>query len=267
MKIYKILLLRRFIQLSLIFFYFMGNYAGWKVLQGNLSSSMVFGVIPLSDPFAILQLLCSGAIVGANALLGALLILIFYGLIVGRAFCAYVCPMNMVTDLANYLRRVLKISVLGSPVHLRRSVRYVALGLALVLSAVFGMSAFEAISPISMLHRGLVFGMGFGIFAVVLIFLLDLFLVKNGFCGHICPLGAFYSIIGRFSLLKVKYNLEACTQCMECKKVCPEKQVLNLIGKESGNIIGLGCTKCGRCIEVCGDNALNFNILDFAKRS
>lgn len=41
--------------------------------------------------------------------------------------------------------------------------------------------------------------------------------------------------------------------------------MLGIIGKESGVIKSGECTRCGRCIEVCGDNALVFNLLDFKK--
>lgn len=50
-----------------------------------------------------------------------------------------------------------------------------------------GIAAFEFVSPISMLHRGIVFGMGFGWSAIAMIFLFDLFVLKNGWCGHVCP--------------------------------------------------------------------------------
>ena len=133
------------------------------------------------------------------------------------------------------------------------------------MSFLFGIAAFEAISPIAMLHRGIIFSLGFGFLSVLVVFLLDLFVAKGAFCGRICPLGAFYSLISRFAILKVKYDLESCTHCMECKKICPQKQVLGIIGKESGTINSGECTRCGRCIEVCGDNALSFNLLDLLK--
>ncbi|MFT8144368.1 4Fe-4S binding protein, partial [Salmonella enterica subsp. enterica serovar Enteritidis] len=59
-----------------------------------------------------------------------------------------------------------------------------------------GIAAFELVSPIGILHRGVIFGMGMGGAAVLSIFLFDLFAVKNGWCGHVCPLGGFYSLIG-----------------------------------------------------------------------
>ena len=265
MQKYRYLLLRRIVQIGLLALYVLGNYTSFKILQGNLSSSLVFGVIPLSDPYALLQSLCAGGIVGANALVGALLILVFYGLLVGRAYCAYVCPVNLVADFASFLRRILGLEALGSLIYLKNSLRYVLLILGLLLSFLFGIAAFEAISPIAMLHRGIIFGLGFGFLSVLVVFLLDLFVAKGAFCGHICPLGAFYSLISRFAILKVKYDLESCTHCMECKKICPQKQVLGIIGKESGTINSGECTRCGRCIEVCGDNALSFNLLDLLK--
>ena len=59
MKKYRFLVLRRIAQIGLLCLYVLGNYAGIKILQGNLSGSLLFEMIPLSDPFAILQLLFS----------------------------------------------------------------------------------------------------------------------------------------------------------------------------------------------------------------
>jgi ferredoxin-type protein NapH len=98
------------------------------------------------------------------------------------------------------------------------------------------------------------------------IFLFDLFGVKNGWCGHICPLGGMYSLIGQKSLIRVSHNEPNCTLCMKCKEVCPETQVLYMIGKKS-QIVDMGeCVNCARCIEVCDDDALGFTLRDFAKR-
>lgn len=263
-KKYRFLVARRIVQLSLIVLYVLGAHTGIKILEGNLSSSVLFQNIPLSDPFALLQMFAAGSVVGFSALLGGLIIFLIYGLFLGRAFCAWVCPMNMVTDSANYLRRVFRLDRDESRFNLSRSLRYWILGLAIVLSFVFAIPAFEYISPVSMLHRGLIFGMGFGYAAIASVFLFDLFVQKNGFCGHICPLGAFYSIVGRLSLFRVRHDSHKCTLCMKCKAVCPEKEVLHIVGKEDG-IISMGeCTNCGRCIEVCDDDALNFSIRSLA---
>jgi ferredoxin-type protein NapH len=127
-------------------------------------------------------------------------------------------------------------------------------------------AANEFIIPIGILTRGIVFGIGFGWAFILAIFLFDLFIVKNGWCGHMCPLGAMYSVVGSKSIIRVKHDAEVCTNCGECKQVCPEKDVLNpVINKKSDFIHGIECTNCGRCIEVCNDNALKFSIRSFIK--
>lgn len=51
----------------------------------------------------------AGAVVGVDALVaGAATVALFYALLGGRGFCAWVCPVNIVTDAANYLRRKLR---------------------------------------------------------------------------------------------------------------------------------------------------------------
>ena len=267
LKKYRFLMLRRVSQIGILVLYFSANAYGFKVLTGTLSSSLLFGVIPLSDPFAVMQMFVAGAILGADVLIGALIVLLFYTSVGGRAFCSWVCPINMVTDLANWLRRVLLLDKTEKKVWLGRSVRYKVIVLALILSAFTGVAAFEIVSPISMLHRGIVFGMGMGGAAVLSIFLFDLFAVKNGWCGHICPLGGFYSVTSKLSIIRVKHNQPNCTLCMKCKDVCPEKQVLSLIGKSSGDVSSGECTNCGRCIEVCDDDALSFGIRNYINKN
>lgn len=287
----KYLFLRRIVQLGILGLFIAGNYALLEVrthqdvekiamlntqdskiegtllsksnlshiLSGDLSFSQVLDKIPLSDPFATLQLFVAGGSLAFDVWLGALIVSLFYGIFVGRAYCGWVCPINMVSDLSAWLRR--KLSITTPLLNLPRGFKYLVLALSLVLSLLFGLPAFEMINPVSMLHRGVVFGMGFGLLGVAMIFLFDLFVLKNGFCGHICPIGATFSLIGKFSMLKVRHKVQNCTKCMKCIEVCPEKQVLDMIGKKDAKVTQMACIKCGRCIDVCGDRALEFSIL------
>ena len=263
----KYLLLRRVTQVIILTLYFGANAYGWKMLAGTFGSSLLMGFIPLADPYTTLQVLSTGFVLGADVLLGALIITVFYMVVGGRAFCSWVCPINMVTDLANWLRRKLKLD--KEEVNykfLKRNTRYWIMVLGLIVSAVIGISAFEVLSPITIMQRGIIFGFGSGIAVILAIFLFDLFGVKNGWCGHLCPLGASYSIIGKMSLIRVDHDHEACTACMKCKVVCPENHVLHMVNKESIQVTDGECTNCGRCIDVCDDDALNFSIRSFAKK-
>jgi len=259
MRKYKYLTARRITQISILFLFFAGNAYGWNIMRGNLSSARVLDTVPLSDPFAVIQSFSAGTNVATDIIIGALIILLFYAVLGGRFFCGWVCPVNMVTDLANKIRSYFNLETAWKSWGLKREVRYWVMALSIVLSAILGVTAFEWISPIGALHRGIIYGFGFGWTFVLIVFLFDLFAVKNGFCGHLCPLGGFYSLIGRYGFLRIAYDRGKCTSCMKCIDICPEKQVLHIVDKQSGNVLSGACINCGRCVEVCDDNALNFS--------
>lgn len=262
---YRYLLARRTTQIGLLFLYFGANAWGWKILMGNLSSSMFLKTIPLSDPFAVLQMFAAGAVLATDVLVGALIVSMFYLVVGGRAFCSWVCPINLITDAAALVRRKLGVDNFAKKQPASRNMRYWVLGMSLLISFFMGVTAFEFVSPISMFHRGIAFGIGFGWAAMLIIFLFDLLVLKNGWCGHICPLGGFYSLVGKYSLIRVQHYQENCTECMKCKVVCPEQQVLYMIGKETLPVLSGECTNCARCIEACDDDALGFSIRQLTK--
>lgn len=263
MRKYKFLILRRISQLTIMILFFISNFYSIKILQGNLSFSLLFNQIPLADPYSIMQMFFAGATFSIDMILGFLIIFAFYGFFGGRAFCSWVCPINIISDFANFLSRKLKIKKDNKIIS--RNARYVILVVGLILSFIFGFSAFELVSPISILQRSLIFGFGFGIIVIIAIFTFDFLVLNNGWCGHLCPLGGTFSLIGKFSFIKINYDIQNCTSCMKCKLVCPEPQVLFMINKNTSIINTKECTKCARCIEVCEDDCLNFSITKFLK--
>lgn len=262
-KVWRYLWLRRFTQISTLLLFFGSAHWAWNynekpIISGNLSSSELFGSIPLADPFAVLQILLSQQSLLQEVLIGATIVLIFYLIVGGRVWCSWVCPINMISDLAAKIRKKLN---LQNSLQLSRKFRYTMLVLTLVLSTITGVAAFEWVSPISIFHREIIFGIGTGWTILLGIFIFDTFILKDGWCGYICPLGAFYSIVGKFSLLRISFNTPTCTHCVECTKVCPEPQVLDLKrASEKGYISAGECTNCGRCITVCPEDTLHFKL-------
>ena len=263
LRVWRYLLLRRAVQLGVLLLFLGTVRWGWKIagkplLSGNLSASELLGLIPLADPFAVLQILFTRHLPQAEVLTGAAIILLIYLILGGRSWCAWLCPINMVTDLAAWLRHRLGIADLF---RLSRNIRYTVLALALLLSALTGVAAFEWISPISMLHRELIFAVGLGWTAVLGVFLFDLFILRNGWCGHLCPLGAFYALLGRLAQVRIRFDTPTCTHCGECARVCPEPQVMNLKAASASGMIASGeCTNCGRCITICPEGTLQFDL-------
>ncbi len=251
-------ILRRITQLGVLALFWLGANMHLGVLTGNLSGSRVFGVVPMADPFAALQIATTGHLPGNTVLIGSAVTLGLWFLLGGRSFCSWVCPVNLVSDTAAATKRRFKLPI-GFAVP--RSTRFWVLALALVLSATSGVAAFELVSPIGFIQRELIFGVGLGLLAVPLLFLADLTLLKRGWCGSLCPLGAFWSLVGSKSPLGIRFNDDACNRCMDCVAVCPEAHVLNFNRLSTTGFIRSGdCTRCGRCIEVCSTEACSFGM-------
>lgn len=254
----KWLILRRTSQLGLLALFLAGPLAGVWLVKGSLASSVTLEVLPLSDPYVVLQGLLAGHAMAASALLGAGIAAAFYALAGGRLYCSWSCPVNLVTDAAAWLRRPLG---LRAEVSLPRAARTWLLGATLVLAAALGAIVWEWVNPVTLLHRGLVFGLGLAWAVVLAVFLLDLLVSARAWCGHLCPVGAFYALLGAGALLRVSARAASrCDDCLDCYRVCPEPQVITpaLKGGASPLILAGACSNCGRCIDVCRQDVFRF---------
>lgn len=261
-KSHQWLVLRRFSQLGLLALFLVGPWAGIWIVKGSLSSSLTLGVLPLTDPYILLQSLSAGHWPLATALTGAAIVVAFYALVGGRTYCSWVCPVNPITDLAAWLRPLLGIR---AGAHLSRGTRYWILAMTVVVSAITGTVAWEWINPVTLLHRGLLFGGGLAWAVALSVFLFDLFVMQRGWCGRLCPVGAAYSLIGLKSILRVTaQNRSACNDCADCYAVCPEPVILKVPLKgaalgASPVVLSANCTNCGRCIDICSKEVFFFS--------
>jgi len=225
--------------------------AGIPWFAGTYVSSALVG-IRLTDPYGAAQVLAAGGGLAS----GALVVLLTY-LVLGRAFCAWVCPLGTVLEWVARLPH--KRLVRGA---LPRSTRFlVALGL-LGLSALLGISLFEWISPQATLMRSMLFGVGAEGLIIVAVLGFDLFVLRRGWCRSLCPAGAAYSVLGRFALLRVGHDRKACNRCGECIKACPMNGKDTLLETVSGHGVASAdpwtCANCGLCVDACERGALAF---------
>lgn len=255
------LLARRFSQLAIFLLFAAGPWFGFWLVKGTLSSSLTLDVLPLTDPLILLQGLVAGHWPQTNALIGAAIVLVVYLVLGGRLYCSWVCPINPVTDLAAYARRRLGIE---TDWKVKPQARLYVLAAVLAAAAATHTIAFELINPITTIYRGLLFGLSFGLVTVLAIFVFDLLAAKHGWCGHVCPVGAFYGLLNHLALVRVSaVARERCDDCMDCYAVCPEMHVISpaLKGARSGMgplITAADCTACGRCIDVCPERVFRF---------
>jgi len=267
---HKWLLLRRTSQLGILGLFLLGPWAGIWLVKGNLVSSLTLDILPLTDPYVLLQSFLAGHAIASTALIGAAIVILVYLLVGGRMYCSWVCPINMVTDLAQWLRE--KLHIKGNTLSISRQFRYWVFAMTLGAAFITSSLVWEFVNPVSLLHRGLIFGMGLTTSVVLAVFLFDLLISRRGWCGHICPVGVFYSLLGQRAWLRVNaYQRENCDDCMDCFIVCPEQQVIKPALKGKGNASPLidssQCTNCGRCIDVCAQDVFQFERRDNSKIS
>ncbi|MBF0623225.1 MAG: NapH/MauN family ferredoxin-type protein [Magnetococcales bacterium] len=245
----------------------LGWHLDWEMLQGTFATSRLFGV-PLSDPFAALQLFIASRSVPEQILLGALVVMGFYLVVGGRAFCSWVCPYSLLAEWVErihlHLRKTRRIHDHSFPV----TTRYGMTVIFLLLSALTGYAVFETINPMAILNRAVIYGPSLALVWVVGLLAFEAFYSRRGWCRYLCPLGVMFRLLGACSLLKVQYNLGTCHHDGACRQVCPAPDALEvtkaghapqLLNRLSGN-----CTSCGRCVEVCPTNSLNFVFVPFA---
>ncbi|KGQ31117.1 quinol dehydrogenase ferredoxin subunit NapH [Gallibacterium anatis] len=257
----RFLLLRRLSQFSILAMFLSGPLFNVWILKGNYSGSLLLDTVPLTDPLITLESLASGFLPSLTSLIGVVIVIAFYAIVGSKVFCGWCCPLNVVTDSAAWLRRKLG---WRQTLKLSRNLRYWLLALILIGSAISGTLLWEWLNPVAVLGRGLIFGFGAGIWLIVAVFVFDLLVVEHGWCGHLCPIGATYGVIGAKGIIRVKViDRQRCDNCMDCYNVCPEPQVLRspLHGKkdESQLVLSKDCISCGRCLDVCAENVFKFS--------
>ncbi len=227
-------------------------------LTGSTSSTNLLGVLHLADPFGALEVMLAARQISLTLLVAAGIIFILYALL-GRVFCGWICPLGLLLDLTDDIRQRFITRKRGK--QMSRQIKYVLLGIFLALSLLIGLPTFTLTSPINILTRNLLFGFGPEILLVVGIVAVDLFYSQRAWCRYLCPLGAFYSLLGRFAIfhIRIRNQGEACTLRAHCTRSCP--MGLNVLKGEvlakHTIITNPECTRCGTCIEGCEGDVLN----------
>jgi ferredoxin-type protein NapH len=256
----KWLILRRLTQLLILGLFLIGPWFGIWFIKGTLTSSLILDTVPLIDPLVTLQLLVTVGSLTATTLIGTAIVVIFYIIIGGRVFCSWACPINPITDTAHWLRN--HFTLKGS-VKLPRNLRYWVLAMIMAVAAITGTVAWEFVNPVSLLHRGLFFGIGLGWTVIVGIFFFDLLFAERGWCTHLCPMGSLYALIGYVSPLRIHSKPDQCDDCGICYFVCPEPHVIpSSLKKDTSRnyITNAECTNCGRCIDRCPQAVFSFGL-------
>jgi ferredoxin-type protein NapH len=279
---------RRATAMAFLALIILGGREWFPWFTGSTPASTLLDVVPLADPLAALEVLLATGAIESTLLIGAGL-LVTASLLLGPVFCGWACPLGFLLDLNDGIRLRLKRFLEGIKVSMPaldspREMRYMALGVALGFSAAAGLPAFQTVSPIHLVSRLFVFypepalsgdhafmeklamiaritiaAGGVLLLVLVLIFIIE-YAAPRIFCRALCPLGAMYSVLGRFAPLRVrvKDNPGCPAGCRQCTTYCPMgirvKEDFTTAGKQV--ITRMECTRCGACIDQCPGGVL-----------
>jgi len=217
--------------------------------NGSLWAFTFFG-IPLSDPVGLISELLNSVEFPVNYLLGGV-IPFLVALVLGRVFCAWLCPMTLLYGVTSRIRAVLLrlgVPLLSVQIEPRTGV-VVFLG-GLVLAHLFGAWIWHFVLPyISFTHEifsYIVFStLTVGAYFLGALLVLDVGLIPGQFCRSVCPTGFLLSLIGSVSVLRLRANRPNCpSTCKVCNTVCP----IDLFPKE-GRLYS--CHLCMKCVDHC----------------
>ena len=189
----------------------------------------------------------------SNLVLGGALLLSV--LLIGTAFCGWVCPFGTVQDGLAKLRGWLHLPALQPRGRLDRALR---LGRFLVLALVLWASAstatlwFAGWDPYVTLFSlhwltepdPATMWPAWAFLGVVLIGSL---LVERAWCRYLCPLGGVLSLLGHLSIVRVRLNPAACTGCNLCVKPCP----VGIDVAAPTPAVSSDCIGCLECVANC----------------
>lgn len=192
------------------------------------------------------------------------------GTVFGRLLCGWACPFGLIQE---WLHRIPS-PKFSLPGWLDWG-RYLVLALLVVLLPLlwideFGMGlpwfckflcpagTLEAGIPMLLLDAELRPAVGWlftSKMTVLVLILLWSIASSRPFCRSLCPLGAFYGLFNGFSLIRLKFDADACTKCGMCHPVCPV--AIHVDETPNSN----ACIRCLRCAtEGCRHGAIGLEI-------
>lgn len=177
-------------------------------------------------------------------------------LLMGRAFCGYICPIGAMQDFFKYLGGKLGLKEVKFS-HKPELLKYIVL-IAIMILSIFGMG--NIISPLSpwLAYLNIFIGAKFQIGTLILLLIILVSLIgRRIFCRYFCPLGAFQSLLYAAGPLKIKKGNCDCSYCLKDCPVSEQAKTAEEISPE--------CINCLKCINKCIRNKDGFS-LNFANR-
>ena len=195
--------------------------------------------------------------------------LILLGVLLGRFICGFLCPFGWFQEL---LHKIPTKKLSAKKLKPLTYMKYVVLLVVVVLlpplvtndvgigepffcKYLCPQGVLEGAIPLAIVNSGIRAALGalflwkLGILVAVAVLSV---LFYRPFCKWLCPLGAFYALLNKVSLLGMKVDKHKCVSCGKCAKAC--KMDVDVTKSPDH----AECIRCGMCIRACPTNAVSF---------
>lgn len=249
------------------------GFAKGTIYQGDLKGVCVPGLNCYSCPGAIgscplgsLQTaLVSSKYKFPYYILGMLLL---FGVLLGRVICGYLCPFGLIQELLYKIpsKKMKKNRWTKWLSHVKYIVLIIFVIMIPLTLAVPGFCKY--ICPAGTLEGGVpliaaderlqaLIGSLFSWKMLILLLVIGtaIFIFRS-FCRFICPLGAFYGLFHKVSVIGMKVDESKCNGCNACVAYC--KLDVSKVGDAE-------CIQCGECKGACDRCAISFGAKQTAK--
>lgn len=215
----------------------------------------------LVDPLVTMVTAATTGVLVSGLVLSGIMILLT--LIFGRFFCGWMCPLGTLIDFTEWAFNK-KPAPKGRERDPKKLVQVKFGVLIFVLAAsVLSVQWIYFFDPMVIMtrfvgmviipvERSLLHGKPFSVlhaeqFILFVAAILLLSMVARRFwCRFICPLGALYGLLARFSIFD--FNQEGCKGCPRCQKSCPTAAIVN---PKDGGLRSSECIRCFNCLDAC----------------
>ena len=194
-------------------------------------------------------------------------ILILLGVLLGRFICGFLCPFGWFQELLHKIPtpklstkrlkplRYLKYAVLLVMVVLLPALITNDLGMGnpFFCKYLCPQGVLEGAIPLALVNNGIRAALGklftwkLGILITVAVLSVAFY---RPFCKWLCPLGAFYALFNRVSLLQMQIDKNKCVSCGKCARAC--KMDVDVTKHPNHT----ECIRCGMCVRACPTGAI-----------
>lgn len=203
--------------------------------------------------------------------------LILLGVLLGRFICGFLCPFGWFQELLHKIpgkklsaRKlkpltfikygVLVIMVILLPALVANDV---GMGEPFFCKYLCPQGVLEGALPLAVADEGIRAALGV-LFSWKLAVLLSVIVLSvlfyRPFCKWLCPLGAFYALLNKVSLIGMKVDGHKCVSCGKCAKACRMDVDVTKTPDHTE------CIRCGMCVKACPVEAVSFRC-GFAKKT